>query len=146
MSFNDKFNLHMGRSNFQIGYLKIADISYRERCELCGTDKRNQYRLLKLYSQLNFFYISLQCRLIVSTMSHQKCEIFNYMFIPLVFIDIAIFLVSFNEVYVLAAYTLIIGCAHVDYGVGVVSISLAKTVTVLHHMLKFCQNACRQLK
>ena len=55
-------------------------------------------------------------------MSHQKCEIFNYMFIPLILIDIALFLVSFNELYVLVFYTIIIGCAHVDYGVGVVSI------------------------
>lgn len=54
-------------------------------------------------------------------MSHQKCEIFSYMFVPLVLIDIALFLVDFNELYVLLFYTLIIGWVHVDYGVGVVS-------------------------
>ena len=53
-------------------------------------------------------------------MSHQKCELFNYMAIPLILVDLALFLVNFNEVYVLFLYTVIIGCAHVDYGVAVV--------------------------
>ncbi|XP_028407363.1 ethanolaminephosphotransferase 1-like [Dendronephthya gigantea] len=73
------------------------------------------------FTSLGIVFSNATCRLIVSTMSHQKCEIFNYMLIPLIFINIAVFLVDFNEVYVLAIYTLIIGCAHVDYGVGVVN-------------------------
>ncbi|CAB3996973.1 Ethanolaminephosphotransferase 1 [Paramuricea clavata] len=73
------------------------------------------------FTSLGIVFSNITCRLIVNTMSHQKCEIFSNMFIPLILIDIALFLVSFNEVYVLAFYTVIIGCVHVDYGIGVVN-------------------------
>lgn len=43
------------------------------------------------------------------------------MFIPLIIIDVALLVFRFNEVYVLAVYTFVIGCIHVDYGIGVVS-------------------------
>lgn len=54
-------------------------------------------------------------------MSHQKCDSFNYMLLPLGLIVGATFVVKFNEVYVLAIYTVITAVVHIDYGVGVVS-------------------------
>ena len=53
-------------------------------------------------------------------MSHQKCEVFNWLLAPLILIVGATFLVEFNEVYILIVYTFFVGVVHLDYGVGVV--------------------------
>ena len=43
------------------------------------------------------------------------------MFVPLILIDIVMLLFNFNDVYVLIVYTVATGCAHIDYGIGVVN-------------------------
>lgn len=86
----------------------------------------SQSNILEIYPRLFFtslgiVFSNITCRLIVNTMSHQKCEVFNYMLVPLVLIVGATFLVKFNELYVLVIYTFIIGVVHLDYGVAVVN-------------------------
>ncbi|XP_046857406.1 ethanolaminephosphotransferase 1-like isoform X2 [Xenia sp. Carnegie-2017] len=73
------------------------------------------------FTSFGIVFSNITCSLIVNTMSHQKCKVFNKMFIPLIIIDVALLVFRFNEVYVLAVYTFVIGCIHVDYGIGVVN-------------------------
>lgn len=67
-----------------------------------------------------FFY---QCRLIVSQMSSTRCEVTNWLLVPLAFLVLAIFNVEAarrNEAFLLRVITVLITLAHVHYGVCVV--------------------------
>lgn len=65
----------------------------------------------------------LQCRLIISQMSDTRCELINWLILPLAAIVAASSLLSLGqlEVYLLWAYCFLVTAAHIHFGVHVVS-------------------------
>ncbi len=68
--------------------------------------------------------IFVKCRLIVAQMTSTRCEIFNWIFIPLTTVVAIIALTSINalhEVYLLYFMALLVTLGHVHYGICMVN-------------------------
>ena len=65
-----------------------------------------------------------QCRLIVNGMSHTRCQVFNWLLVPLLAIVAGVLLVNLGqiELYLLWTYTVLVTASHIHYGSSVVSI------------------------
>lgn len=65
----------------------------------------------------------MQCRLIISQMSGQPCELYNLLLVPLGLAIMASLLQPKYEHLILYSYAIVVLLAHLHYGISVVSAS-----------------------
>lgn len=83
--------------------------------------------ILELYPRLVYLttgtvFSNIACRLIISQMSNTRCDVFNWLLIPLCGIVTVVILIPLGhlEIYLLWCYSLIALSSHIHFGFGVV--------------------------
>lgn len=74
------------------------------------------------YSTSGTVFSNIACRLIISQMSNTRCELINWLLVPLFSIVLTLCVLSLGvlEFYILTAYLIFVMAAHIHFGVSVV--------------------------